>query len=187
LKGHKGNHVHILTHLPKGQTLGHLQRRWIKSITGKPYRKDVINTRTIARLILKYQHGSGETAEQVRQEIRLTYSQRHYGGWRWWMICPYGGGRCGKLYLPSNGDRFASQKAWRLGYQSQRLAKRDRPFEALFRLQKKRGAVQGWKMGLGLRPKRMWHRTNQRQWDTYYRLDEQCNLAMTSLFLRLGT
>ena len=47
--GSKGHHVHILAYLPKGQSLGHLQRRWIKCITGKPYRKRIILTRSIAR------------------------------------------------------------------------------------------------------------------------------------------
>ena len=47
--GSKGHHVHILAHLPKGQSLGRMQRRWIKAITAKPYRKKVILTRPIAR------------------------------------------------------------------------------------------------------------------------------------------
>ena len=47
--GSKGHHAHILAHVPKGQTLGNLQRRWISAITGKPYRKRVIRTRIIAR------------------------------------------------------------------------------------------------------------------------------------------
>ena len=47
--GSKGHHVHILAHLPKGQSLGRLQRGWIKAITDKPYRKKVILTRLIAR------------------------------------------------------------------------------------------------------------------------------------------
>lgn len=46
--GSKGHHVHILAHLPKGQSLGYLQRRWIKNITGENYRKKVILTRLIA-------------------------------------------------------------------------------------------------------------------------------------------
>jgi hypothetical protein len=47
--GSKGDHVHILAHIPKGKSLGGSQRRWIKGITGKPYRNRVINTRVIAR------------------------------------------------------------------------------------------------------------------------------------------
>lgn len=138
-----------------------------------------------AQLILKYTRGLGDNAEKVRQIIHLTYSQPHYGGRRWWMICPYGGTRCGKLYLPGNGDRFASRKAWRLGYQSQRMAERDRPFEALFRLQRRLGGEQGWEAGLGPRPKGMWHRTYERMWDEYERLEVLCGVEMGVMLSRL--
>ncbi len=47
--GSKGDHVHILAHIPKGQSLGRWQRGWIKAITAKPYCKGVVLTRTIAR------------------------------------------------------------------------------------------------------------------------------------------
>jgi hypothetical protein len=46
--GSKGEHVHILLHLPKGVSLARLQQRWIKAITHQPYRRGVINTRVIA-------------------------------------------------------------------------------------------------------------------------------------------
>ena len=139
-----------------------------------------------ARLILKYRRGSGDAAEQVRQEIWLVYSQPNFGGRRWWMICPFGGGRCNKLYLPSGGDRFASRKAWRLGYQSQRIAGRDRPFESLFRLQKKLGSRQGWEAGLDVRPKGMWHSTYERYWDEYHRLDRLCAIEMALAMKLIG-
>jgi hypothetical protein len=139
-----------------------------------------------ALLILKYWRGSNEAAEQIRQEIRLAFTQPHYGGRRWWMVCPYGGGRCGKLYLPSGGDRFASRRAWRLGYHSQRIAGRDRPFEALFRLQKKLGGRQGWEGGLKRRPKGMWHRTYERHWDEYHRLDRLCAIEMAGAMKLIG-
>lgn len=42
--GSKGDHVHILAHIPDGQSIGRLQRRWIRHITGKPYRAKVIMT-----------------------------------------------------------------------------------------------------------------------------------------------
>lgn len=40
----KGDHVHILAHIPNGQSAGRLQRRWIKRITGRSYRPGVIKT-----------------------------------------------------------------------------------------------------------------------------------------------
>jgi hypothetical protein len=43
----KGSHVHILLHLPAGTRIGALQRRWLRSITGKPYSASTIKTARI--------------------------------------------------------------------------------------------------------------------------------------------
>jgi len=101
------------------------------------------------------------------------------------MICPFKGIRVGKLYLPSGGDCFASRKAWRLGYQSQRVADRDRAFEKLFRLQRKLGCDQGYDLWIR-RPKGMWHRTFDRHLERFEELDAQCGAEMAMLVLRLG-
>ncbi|TPG04543.1 hypothetical protein EAH84_15400 [Sphingomonas oligophenolica] len=82
---------------------------------------------------------NGREPETIKQVIQLAATKPEYGGRRWWMICPANGMRVATLHLPPGGDRFASRKAWRLGYHSQRIAGRDRPFEALFKLQKKLG------------------------------------------------
>lgn len=137
------------------------------------------------RLELCYTRGSGDDAERVSQTVRLCNTVPNYGGKRWWMICPYRGIRVGKLYLPPGGDRFASRHAWRLGYQCQRDAARDRPFERLFRLQKKLGCHQGWEAGLQ-RPKGMWKRTFDRHMEHYLELDEECAMEMASMMARLG-
>jgi len=129
------------------------------------------------RLILSYVRGSGEDREEVEQVIYLTVTQPNLGGKRWWMICPYRGHRVGKLYLPNGGDRFASRKAWQLGYNSQRIAARDRPFEALFRLQKKLGCERGWG-NWPTRPKGMHQRTFERHLNEFEYLDNLCAVEM---------
>lgn len=128
-------------------------------------------------LLLKFSRGEGGGSESVEQRVRLTYTEPNFGGKRWWMICPYRGLRVGKLYLPPGGDRFASRKAWQIGYQSQRIAERDRPFEALFRLQKRLGCLQGWEQPIR-RPKGMHHSTYSRLEEEYWRLDELCAVEM---------
>ncbi len=48
--GHeKGGHVHLLTHIPADRvpTIKRLQMRWLKQITGRPYRQKVIRSRPI--------------------------------------------------------------------------------------------------------------------------------------------
>ena len=137
-----------------------------------------------SELRLSYTRGEGDRKEHVKQTVRLTHTQPNYGGRRWWMICPYGHNRVGKLYLPSGGDRFAGRKAWRLGYHIQRVARRDRPFEKLFRLQKKLGCPQGWEAGLR-RPKGMWWRTFERHFERYLELDEICGIEMLGVVSRL--
>ena len=130
-----------------------------------------------ARIVLSYSRGGGAEAERVEQVVRLATTRPNFGGKRWWMICPYRGVRAGKLYMPLNGDRFASREAWRLGYQSQRIVPRDRPFEGLFRLQKKLGCERGWGNWIH-RPKGMHHRTFERHLDEFHRLDDLCGVEM---------
>ena len=137
------------------------------------------------RLELSYTNTRHGEAEQKRQTVHLTYTVPNYGGKRWWMLCPISGRRVGKLYLPPGGDVFASRQAWRLGYQCQRDAVRDRPFERLFRLQKKLGGEQGWG-NWPRRPKGMWWRTYWRYMEQYHSLDQECAAEMAAMVLRLG-
>lgn len=81
--GRKGDHVHILAHVPDGQSMGRLQRGWIKRITGGSYRQGVVRTarvagtanafysapehyhanlRAVAEYVLKGGHGATATA-----------------------------------------------------------------------------------------------------------------------------
>jgi hypothetical protein len=124
----------------------------------------------------------GEWSDKC-QRVRLSFTVPHYGGRRWFMHCPHNGGRVDKLHLPPGGALFASRKAWRLGYRSQRVAHRDRAFEKLFRLQAKLGSDQGWEAGLR-RPKGMWKRTFDRHWDRYWALDAECGREMAGVLAR---
>lgn len=123
--------------------------------------------------------------EKVEQRIALTWTRPTYGGRRWWMVCPYSGRRVGKLHLPPGGDRFASRLAWRLPYRSQRFARRDRPFDRLFRLQSKLGCPEGWEQPI-YRPKGMWQRTYERHLERYWQLDEQCGIEMAGVLAYLS-
>lgn len=139
-----------------------------------------------ASLELHYSRGREGERENVSQYIRLCHTRPTYGGRRWWMICPYRGHRVLKLYMPSGADRFASARVWRLAWRSQRIAAADRPFEAMFRLQRKLGGEQGWEAGLARKPKGMWRRTYDRHWERYMALDDMCSVTMGELMLRLG-
>lgn len=118
------------------------------------------------------------------QRVPLSYTVPHFGGRRWWMHCPISGERVGKLYCPNGYATFASRKARGIAYQSQRSAPRDKPFEALFRLQKRLGCREGWESPIR-RPKGMWRRTYARHEERYWQLDRECGIAMAGVMARL--
>jgi hypothetical protein len=127
--------------------------------------------------VLSYAISRQGERQDVRQHVHLSFTEPNYGGRRWWMHCPITGRRVRKLYKPLGGDRFACRQAWRLVYQSQHDAHRDRAFEKLFRLQRKLGSERGFDAGLQRR-KGMWNRTYERHLDEYERLTGFCNVEM---------
>jgi hypothetical protein len=60
----------------------------------------------------------------VDYRVTLTTTRPHYGGLRWWLVCPLAvnGVRCnrrvGKLYLPPGGRYFGCRRCHRLTYAS---------------------------------------------------------------------
>lgn len=127
---------------------------------------------------------TGERRDYV-QGVPLSFTVPNLGGKRWWMHCPVTNSRVAKLYCPPGGHEFASRRAWRLGYQSQRIAKRDRPFERLFALQRKLGCERGYER-FPFKPKGMWNRTYERHLSRYLELDRQCSLEMGAMLDRLN-
>ena len=61
--------------------------------------------------------------EARKQTITLTALPQHFGGWRWWMLCPVTGERVRTLHLPAGGDRFACRKAWDLAYRVEQIGR----------------------------------------------------------------
>jgi hypothetical protein len=135
----------------------------------------------VARLTLTYgiRLADGQFRD-ISQEIALTSTSQNFGGRRWWMRCPVIGARARKLYLPACADRFASRKAWNLGYRVERLSHFDRPFEKLFRVQRKLGGARGLAAGL-IRPRGMWRRTFARHLQCFAALDAGCAGTLVSL------
>jgi hypothetical protein len=77
------------------------------------------------------------TARDYR--VRLEATPCHYGGLRWWWVCPVSGRRTAKLYLPPGATIFAARKAYRLAYRSQREATIDRTHARQARLYRRLG------------------------------------------------
>ncbi|WP_310498469.1 hypothetical protein [Sandarakinorhabdus sp.] len=130
-------------------------------------------------------YACGPKGEAVHQRIRLCTTVPHFGGRRWWAICPYRGTRALKLYLPAGADCFASAGALRLAWRSQRIPGADRPFEAMFRLQSRLGGETGFGALLPRKPKGMWRCTYERHWKRYEALDDVCSATMDAIMRRL--
>lgn len=159
------------------------------SVDGRPaaalrVRLDLREAET-ARLILHYDLATPECKRTpMRQVIALTALPQHFGGHRWWLRCPVTGERARVLYLPLDGDRFASRKAWELAYRVERLSRFDRPFEKLFRVQRELGVRQGLSAGLK-RPKGMWQRTFARHVAALEQRDLACVEQIAALVKRV--
>jgi hypothetical protein len=114
---------------------------------------------------------SGEK-RQRENRITLTTSPQPFGGRRWFFICPRTGEKAQKLHLPSGADTFASRKAYRLGYRSQRESSRDRSLSRAFALRRKIGG----EAGIGdYIPKPKGMRLKRNRQDGRYSRTNQCN------------
>jgi hypothetical protein len=105
-------------------------------------------------------------------------------GRRWFFICPCTGETAAKLHLPSGAYTFASRKAYRLGYRSQRETPGDRALSRAFALRRRVGG----KGGIGdyiPKPKGMHGRTFKRAMERIYRAEEIVDMHGELLLDRL--
>jgi hypothetical protein len=79
-------------------------------------------------LRLRYSMADYWTGEELEidDKIYLATSRPHFGGLRWWFVCPRLNHRVRKLYLPLGGRHYWSRRAYRLAYASQRETVYDR-------------------------------------------------------------
>ena len=111
-----------------------------------------------AHLTLRFRQGGGD----VTQTIQLRRRQLHFGGCRWYAVCPVTGQPVLKLYF--DGKRFVSRKATGLSYECQREAWMFRALRGSQRLRRKleRGITPPWDFGFPERPRRMWRSKYER-------------------------
>ena len=92
-------------------------------------------------------------------QVRLETTKPHFGGVRWWFLCPLSGRRAQVLYLPWNGGTvFASRQAWGMAYQSQRQTAEDRAVEWSFKARKRLGIADQNMLEMPYSPKPKWMR-----------------------------
>ena len=126
-------------------------------------------------------HRSGEPFP-VDYRVELVTTRPHFGGVRWWFVCPLSGRKVRKLYLHRCCDYFASRQALGLTYRSCRETAADR---ALRKAQKILCDRLG---GTGVldevhyipKPKGM-------HWKTFYRLRDAAEEASDRSWLEMAT
>src|SRR5438105_1537891 len=59
---------------------------------------------------------------QTGQPVTLESTATHFGGRRWWLLCPKCEGRYGKLHLPSPDEKFTCRLCHALVYQSSQIS-----------------------------------------------------------------
>jgi hypothetical protein len=52
--GSKGSHLHLLLHCPSTVPIGRMWRRWLRKVTGKPYRRGGVHTSRIGGTLNSY-------------------------------------------------------------------------------------------------------------------------------------
>jgi hypothetical protein len=94
---------------------------------------------------LRYTTTNHWTDQQTQHDYRvqLTTTPQPLGGRRWWWVCPRRGDLVSKLYKPSGGALFASRKAHRFAYRSQRQSPYDRAISQAFKRRHRLGAEGG--------------------------------------------
>ena len=110
---------------------------------------------------VRLHYSANGRAEDYR--VWLSRCPCHYGGHRWWWICPRSGRRVAKLYLPPGATVFAARQAYRLAYRSQRVNALERSHRRQDRLYRELGAdYQHFEQPPPRRPKGMHRRTHER-------------------------
>jgi hypothetical protein len=143
---------------------------------------------------IRIAHETRSTREEphpIRYSVYLTTTRPHFGGLRYWFICPADGRRVAKLYLLLGSRRFLSRRAFGLGYACQRVGRSDRLMRKARKLHRGLGG-DGEALGQEApdKPKGMHWRTYERKvaaWEAAEeRADEARLVSAAPLLRRIG-
>jgi hypothetical protein len=133
-------------------------------------------------LTYNHQANGSSTWESLDYPVRLETTHCHYGGVRYWFICPADG--CGRrvAILYSADKYFACRHCYQLAYQSQREASNDRASRRANKIRDKLEWERGILNPIGWKPKGM-------HWKTFNRLMRQyhveSNQVLTGLAVKM--
>lgn len=136
---------------------------WTYTATGEEcgkigYEADLTD---LGHAFVRFQYSVNGTPMDYR--VWLHRAPCRFGGFRWWWICPRTGHPATKLYLPPGAKTFASRRAYRMAYRSERGGPMDRSHTRQARIFKKLvGEYRYFEQPPPKRPKGMHHRTYER-------------------------
>ena len=124
----------------------------------------------------RFWHGSlrhGNSTYFVSLDVR----PQPFGGLRWWFVCPRSGRKVAKLHMPLGAYQFASRKAYRLPYNSQRSDARERLRSRATKLRRRLGDHEGEIGDDLLKPKWMRWPTFNRKADELFATEQASEQA----------
>ena len=115
-------------------------------------------------ITLSYTYGSGDARKEIECHAWLVTRPCHYGGRRWYFVCPYTGRRALKLYKWPGIEKFCHRDAIRPRptYASQRESGGNRVMAQRWALRRKLGDDLSDLLGDPVKPKWMRWRTFNR-------------------------
>ena len=164
---------------PRGWTSGTL--KWTTTRTNEYYASIgyEINTGNPDNMWMRVHYTSTIRGEKhdMDYKISITTTEPHYGGRRFWFICPRTGARAAVLYSPPGSKWFASRKAYNLKYLSQSEGPDHRAINRMWKLKNKLGGE-----NFPRRPKGMHRKTYDRLFDETLLAEEVCDMHIIQRF-----
>ncbi len=134
------------------------------------------------RPYIRLQYTIMDTEEECDYKIYLGVTWPHYGGKRFWFICPYTGKRVTKLYRSYGSSKYASRHAFKLSYASQSEAAHDRALRKKWKILRKMDGDYDFPV----RPKGMHHKTYEKFLNIYWEQEEICDAYLFQTMKRYG-
>jgi hypothetical protein len=156
---------------------------WTRSRTGEKfasigYEADLTDP-TSGSMHLHY----NANGNPVDYQVSLTTTRPHFGGIRWWFVCPVTGVRAFKLLLPSGNDQFASRQAFVFAYRSQNETRRDRQLSKAQKIRRRLGGSGSLSDPFPDIPKGM---HSQTYWRLRKTSERAANASLMAMAQRLG-
>lgn len=143
---------------------------WTNAQTGEKVSSISYTSNTLDphNMYLNVSYTTVSTDEKHDYNIRIERTLLHYGGHRYWFICPYTRRRVSKLYGAHGADKYGSRHAFNLSYASQSESGHDRALRKKWKLLDKFDGDQY----CPVRPKGMHQKTYEHLLGKFYRHEE---------------